>query len=139
MIGIGAGGASATEVVLSLVFVLVVLIATSRVGSPGFAGLAIGQALTAVHLNGIPLDGTSVNPVRSLRPAIIHAGTALSQVWLFIIAPCSAGRSRRCSTATSSRPSPPARQPRSPTARSSAPPPPHEVRAGSALSSESRG
>ena len=87
MIGIGAGGAFATEVVLTLVFVLVVLVATSRVGSPGFAGLAIGLALTAVHLIGIPLTGTSVNPARSLGPAIILAGTALSQVWLFIIAP----------------------------------------------------
>ena len=91
MIGIGAGGAFATEVVLTLVFVLVVLVATSRVGSPGFAGLAIGLALTAVHLIGIPLTGTSVNPARSLGPAIIVAGTALSQVWLFIIAPLLGG------------------------------------------------
>ncbi len=91
MIGIGAGGAFAAEVVLTLVFVLVVLVATSRVGSPGFAGLAIGLALTAVHLIGIPLTGTSVNPARSLGPAIIVAGTALSQVWLFIIAPLLGG------------------------------------------------
>ncbi len=91
MIGIGAGGAFATEVVLTLVFVLVVLVATSRVGSPGFAGLAIGLALTAVHLIGIPLTGTSVNPARSLGPAIIVAGTALSQVWLFIVAPLLGG------------------------------------------------
>ena len=75
MIGIGAGGAFVAEVVLTLVFVLVVLVATSRVGSPGFAGLAIGLALTAVHLIGIPLTGTSVNPARSLGPAIIVAGT----------------------------------------------------------------
>lgn len=91
MIGIGAGGAFVTEVALTLVFVVVVLVATSRVGSPGFAGLAIGLALTAVHLVGIPLTGTSVNPARSLGPAIIVAGTALSQVWLFIIAPLLGG------------------------------------------------
>jgi len=60
-----------TEVVLTFVCVLVVLIATSRVGSPGFAGLAIGLALTVVHLIGIPLTGTSVNPARSLGPALI--------------------------------------------------------------------
>ena len=86
MIGIGAGGAFAAEALLTLVFVFVVLVATSRVGSPGFAGLAIGLALTALHLIGVQLTGTSVNPARSLRPAIIIAGTALPQVRLFIIA-----------------------------------------------------
>jgi aquaporin Z len=91
MIGIGAGGAFATEVVLTFVFVLVVLVATSRVGSPGFAGLAIGLALSVVHLIGIPLTGTSVNPARSLGPALIVGHTALSQVWLFIVAPLVGG------------------------------------------------
>lgn len=91
MVGIGAGGAFATEVVLTFVFVLVVLVATSRVGSPGFAGLAIGLGLTVVHLVGIPLTGTSVNPARSLGPAIIVGHKALSQVWLFIIAPLLGG------------------------------------------------
>lgn len=91
MIGIGAGGAFATEVVLTLIFVLVVLVATSRVGSPGFAGLAIGLALAMVHLIGIPLTGTSVNPARSLGPAIIVGHKALSQVWLFIVAPLLGG------------------------------------------------
>lgn len=87
MIGIGAGGAFATEVVLTFVFVLVVLIATSRIGSPGFAGITIGLSLTLVHLIGIPFTGTSVNPARSLGPAIVLGGDALSQVWLFIVAP----------------------------------------------------
>lgn len=87
MIGIAVGGAFATEVVLTFVFVLVVLIATSRIGSPGFAGLAIGIGLMVVHLVGIPLDGTSVNPARSLGPAIIVGGEAIKQVWLFIVAP----------------------------------------------------
>ncbi len=68
-----------------------VLIATSRVGSPSFAGLAIGLALTVVHLIGIPLTGTSVNPARSLGPALIVGDKALSQVWLFIVAPLIGG------------------------------------------------
>lgn len=84
---IDAGGAFAAELVLTFIFVLVVLAATSRLGSPGFGGLAIGLALTAVHLVGIPLTGTSVNPARSLGPALVVGGTALSQVWLFIVAP----------------------------------------------------
>jgi aquaporin Z len=61
------------------------------VGSPGFAGLAIGVALTTVHLIGIPLTGTSVNPARSLGPALVVGGSALSQVWLFIVAPLVGG------------------------------------------------
>jgi aquaporin Z len=91
MVGIGAGSAFVAEVVLSFVFVLVVLIATSRIGSPGAAGLAIGIALTAVHLIGIPLTGTSVNPARSLGPAIIVGHEAIKQVWLFIVAPLVGG------------------------------------------------
>ena len=91
MVGIGLGGAFATEVVLTFLFVLVVLVATSRVGSPGFAGLAIGLGLSAVHLIGIPLTGTSVNPARSLGPALIVGGEALRQVWLFIVAPLVGG------------------------------------------------
>jgi aquaporin Z len=91
IIHLNATSAFAAEVVLTFVFVLVVLGATSRLGSPGFAGLAIGLALTAVHLVGIPLTGTSVNPARSLGPALIVGGTALSQVWLFIVAPLIGG------------------------------------------------
>src|SRR5947209_15440020 len=91
MIGIGWGGAFATEVLLTFIFVIAVLVATSRVGSPGFAGLAIGITLTVVHLIGIPLTGTSVNPARSLGPALILGHEALSQVWLFIVAPLLGG------------------------------------------------
>lgn len=91
MIGIGAGGAFAAEVVLTFIFVFVVLGATSRIGSPGAAGLAIGVALTCVHLIGIPLTGTSVNPARSLGPAIIVGSSALKQIWLFIVAPLVGG------------------------------------------------
>lgn len=91
MIGIGAGGAFAVEVVLTLIFVFVVLGATSRIGSPGAAGLAIGVARTCVHLVGIPLTGTSVNPARSLGPEIIVGSSALKQPWLFIVAPLVGG------------------------------------------------
>ena len=69
--------------------------------TPGFAGLAIGLALTVVHLIGIPLTGTSVNPARSLGPALIVGGQALSQVWLFIVAPLVGGAVGACCTATS--------------------------------------
>ena len=91
MVGIGLGGALATEVVLTFAFVLVVLIATSKIADGGSAGLAIGLGLTMVHLIGIPLTGTSVNPARSLGPALIVGGHALGQVWLFIVAPLAGG------------------------------------------------
>lgn len=84
---LNTSGAFGAEVVLTFLFVLVVLGATSRLGSPGFAGLAIGLALTVVHLIGIPLTGTSVNPARSLGPALVVGHHALSQVWLFLVAP----------------------------------------------------
>lgn len=80
-------GAFVLEVLLTAAFVLVILLVTEKVAAPGFAGLAIGLTLTAVHLVGIPLDGTSVNPARSFGPALFEGGTALSQVWLFIAAP----------------------------------------------------
>jgi len=91
MIGLPWGGAFAAEVVLTFLFVLVVLAATSHVATANFAGLAIGLALTVVHLFGIALTGTSVNPARSLGPAIIVGGDAIRQVWLFIVAPLVGG------------------------------------------------
>ena len=84
---ISMGGAFVLEVVLTFVFVGVILLVTGRSATPGFAGLAIGLTLTAVHLIGIPLDGTSVNPARSLGPALFAGGDALAHVWLFIVAP----------------------------------------------------
>ena len=66
---------------------MVVLFATHKAAIQGAAGVAIGFALVMVHLVGIPLTGTSVNPARSLGPALVVGGTALSQVWLFILAP----------------------------------------------------
>lgn len=91
IIGINAGGAFAAEAILTFLFVLVVLAATSHESSAGFAGLAIGLALTVVHLIGIPLTGTSVNPARALGPALIVGGAALEHVWLFIVAPLLGG------------------------------------------------
>jgi aquaporin Z len=84
---VSQGGAFLIEVVLTAVFVLVVLFATHKAAIQGAAGVAIGFGLVMVHLIGIPLTGTSVNPARSLGPALVVGGTALSQVWLFIVAP----------------------------------------------------
>lgn len=84
---INMAGAFVLEVLLTAAFVTVILLVTERVAAPGFAGIAIGLALTAVHLVGIPLDGTSVNPARSFGPALFAGGEALSQVWLFLVAP----------------------------------------------------
>ena len=80
-------GAFLTEVVLTFVFVMVVLFATHKAAIQGAAGVAIGMALVVVHLIGIPLTGTSVNPARSIGPALIVGGHAASQLWLFIVAP----------------------------------------------------
>ncbi len=88
---VSQGGAFLIEVVLTTVFVMVVLFATHRAAIQGAAGVAIGFALVMVHLIGIPLTGTSVNPARSLGPALVVGGTALSQVWLFIVAPLVGG------------------------------------------------
>jgi aquaporin Z len=84
---VSEGGAFLIEVVLTAVFVMVVLFATHKAAIQGAAGVAIGFGLVVVHLIGIPLTGTSVNPARSLGPALVLGGTALSQVWLFLIAP----------------------------------------------------
>jgi aquaporin Z len=82
------------EIVLTFIFVLVVHGSTSEKAPKGFAGLAIGLTLVLIHLVAIPIDGTSVNPARSLGPAIIVGladTTALSQLWLFIVAPIIGG------------------------------------------------
>ena len=88
---ISAGGAFLVEVILTFIFVMVVLFATSKIAREAMAGLAIGMALLFVHIVGIALTGTSVNPARSLGPALVLGGTALSQVWLFIVAPLVGG------------------------------------------------
>jgi len=91
MIHIGVGGAFIFEMVLTAIFVFVVLRVTSATANAATAAIAIGLTLTVVHLVGIPITGTSVNPARSLGPAIVVGGTALSQVWLFIVAPLVGG------------------------------------------------
>lgn len=75
------------EAVFTFVFVLVVLGSTSNGAHNKFAGLAIGLALVLVHIVCIPITGTSVNPARSFGPALFEGGRALSQIWLFILAP----------------------------------------------------
>jgi aquaporin Z len=87
LLHVSEGGAFLIEVVLTAIFVTVVLFATHKAAIQGAAGVAIGFALLMVHLIGIPLTGTSVNPARSLGPALVVGGTALSQVWLFVVAP----------------------------------------------------
>ena len=84
---ISLGGAFVLEVLLTFVFIAVILLVTGKAATPGFAGLAIGLTLTAVHLIGIPLTGTSVNPARSLGPALFAGGDPLAHVWLFLLAP----------------------------------------------------
>ena len=75
------------EIILTFVFVLAILGVTSKVQNGAVAGIVIGLALAFVHIFGICLTGTSVNPARSLAPALILGGEALAQVWVFIIAP----------------------------------------------------
>ncbi|MBO6250695.1 MAG: MIP family channel protein [Muribaculaceae bacterium] len=81
------------EVVLTMLFVLVVLGATSKTnGATGnFAGLAIGLSLILIHLVGIHYTGTSVNPARSIGPALLAGGQALTDLWIFIVAPLVGG------------------------------------------------
>lgn len=84
----GAIAALIVEVVLTFVFVLVVLGTTDeKKGAGNLAGLAIGLSLILVHLVGIHYTGTSVNPARSLAPAIFEGGEALAQVWAFVVGP----------------------------------------------------
>ena len=76
------------EFVFTFIFVLVVLRTTDQdKGAGQFAGLAIGLTLVLVHIVCIPITGTSVNPARSIGPALFEGGAALSQLWLFIVAP----------------------------------------------------
>ncbi|RWR10789.1 MIP family channel protein [Paenirhodobacter populi] len=79
------------EVVATFIFVTVILGVTDKGAPVGFAGLAIGLTLTAVHLVGINITGTSVNPARSIGPALFVGGQALSQLWVFILAPLVGG------------------------------------------------
>lgn len=75
------------EVVLTLIFLVVIHGSTDENAPKDFAGISIGLSLVLIHLVSIPISGTSVNPARSLGPALIVGGTALNQLWLFWVAP----------------------------------------------------
>ncbi|WP_447642708.1 MULTISPECIES: MIP family channel protein [Chitinophagaceae] len=85
--GYGTCAAFLTEAVLTFLFLFVILATTSKWGNSTMAGLAIGLTLVLIHLVAIPITGTSVNPARSFGPALLAGGKALSQLWLFIVAP----------------------------------------------------
>lgn len=85
------GSAFIAEAVLTFLFLIVIFRTTSEEGNPTMAGLAIGLTLVLIHLVAIPITGTSVNPARSLGPAIFAGGMALQQLWLFIVAPIVGG------------------------------------------------
>ena len=84
---ISMAGAILVEVILTFVFIFTILGVTSDENKSSVAGMVIGLTLAFVHILGIPLTGTSVNPARSLAPAIFLGGEALKQVWVFIVAP----------------------------------------------------
>ena len=83
----GTCGALIIEVVLTFIFLLVILGVTDDSKKGSVAGIVIGLTLTFVHIVGIPLTGTSVNPARSIGPALFAGGQALSDLWIFILAP----------------------------------------------------
>lgn len=88
---LGLSGSFLVEFVLTFVFILVIIAVTGKKGNAQLAGLVIGFTLVLVHLLGIPLTGTSVNPARSLAPALFAGGEAVSQLWVFIVAPILGG------------------------------------------------
>ena len=81
------GAGLVTEVVMTFMFLIIILGTTHRRAPTGFAGLAIGLALTLIHLISIPVTNTSVNPARSTGPALFVGGWAVQQLWLFWVAP----------------------------------------------------
>lgn len=85
--GYSLGAGLVTEVVMTFMFLIIILGATHKRAPAGFAGIAIGLGLTLIHLISIPVTNTSVNPARSTGPAIFVGDWALSQLWLFWLAP----------------------------------------------------
>lgn len=85
--GYGVGAALLAEVVLTAVFLIVILGATAKKAAPAMGGLAIGLALTLIHLISIPVTNTSVNPARSTSQALFVGGDQIPQLWLFWLAP----------------------------------------------------
>jgi aquaporin Z len=79
------------EVVMTFIFLMVILAATAKSAPAGFAPIAIGLCLTLIHLVSIPVTNTSVNPARSVGPAVFVGGWALEQVWLFWVGPLLGG------------------------------------------------
>ncbi|MFI7606747.1 MIP/aquaporin family protein [Micromonospora sp. NPDC049366] len=88
---INRGGAALLELVLTFLLVLVVLVASARLDHAAVSGVAIGLALAATQLVGLTLTGASVNPARSLGPALFEGGVALRQLWVFIVFPLLGG------------------------------------------------
>jgi len=86
--GFGLLAALLAETILTAILVFTVLGSTDVLAPVGFAGIPIGLVLTLIHLVGIPITNTSVNPARSIGPALFVGGWALSQLWVFIVAPC---------------------------------------------------
>ncbi len=86
-VGISMIGALFVEIIATFIFVLAILGVTSDEKNGSVAGIVIGLVLTLIHIVVIPLTGTSVNPARSLGPALLVGGEALTQVWVFIVAP----------------------------------------------------
>ncbi len=84
-------GALIAEFIFTFLFLMVIFGTTAKNASPQMAGLAIGLSLALIHMVLIPITGTSVNPARSLGPAVFAGGMALSQLWLFIVAPIAGG------------------------------------------------
>ena len=89
--GYGLVAVLVTEVILTAVFLYIILGATDDRAPNGFAPIAIGFGLTLIHLVGIPITNTSVNPARSTGPALFVGGWALAQLWLFWVAPLIGG------------------------------------------------
>jgi aquaporin Z len=85
--GYSAASGFLTEVVMTLMFLLIILGSTDRRAPAGFAPIAIGLGLTLIHLISIPVTNTSVNPARSTGPALVQGGWALGQLWMFWVAP----------------------------------------------------
>ncbi len=89
--GYGLHSAILFELIATMIFVIVILGSTQAKAPVGFAGLAIGITLVVIHIFGIHITGVSVNPARSLGPALVVGRQALSQLWLFLLIPCVGG------------------------------------------------
>lgn len=89
--GYNMQSAFVAESVLTFLFLFVIFSVTSKFGNSNMAGLAIGLTLVLIHMVAIPITGTSVNPARSIGPAVFAGGKAMEQLWLFIVAPITGG------------------------------------------------